>query len=137
MPSKLGTITKWDDEKGFGFITHKSGGRSVFVDINDYDKKHQRPRQGLSVIYSLSKDKKGRVCAAKVFPQNVEDEFTRADNQRLISLVTGILFICALTALVILNRLPRAIIVFYFAASAVTFIIYATDKSAAQAGKGA
>ncbi len=54
MPSKLGTITKWDDEKGFGFITPKSGGRSVFVHINDYDKKHQRPRQGLSVIYSLS-----------------------------------------------------------------------------------
>ena len=75
MPSKLGTITKWDDEKGFGFITPKRGERSVFVHINDYDKKHQRPRQGLSVIYFLSKDKKGGVCAAKVFPQNVEDEF--------------------------------------------------------------
>ncbi len=135
MSSKPGTITKWDDEKGFGFITPKKGGRSVFLHINDFSKKHQRPRQGLSVIYTLSKDKKGRVCAAKVFPQVLEDGFTRADGQMITALILGILFMCAITGLILYKKLPPFLMIYYLAVSAVTFVIYATDKSAARAGE--
>ena len=135
MSSKPGTITKWDDEKGFGFITPKAGGRLVFLHINDFSKKHQRPRQGLSVIYSLSKDKKGRLCASKVFPQVAEVEFTRADGQMIIALLLGILFMCALIGLILYKKLPSFLMIYYLAVSAVTFFIYATDKSAAKVGE--
>ena len=135
MASQIGTITKWDDERGFGFITPKNGRRSVFVHINDYSKKYQRPREGLTVIFSLSKDKRGRTCAVKVFPQKIENEFSKSDSQRLTSLIIGIVFICALIVLILLNKLPSITIIYYFVVSAVTFILYAIDKSAAQAGK--
>jgi cold shock CspA family protein len=62
MTSEIGTITKWNDEKGFGFITPNSGGKSVFIHINDFSRRHKRPVQGLSVTYNLSKDKRGRAC---------------------------------------------------------------------------
>jgi cold shock CspA family protein len=38
MTSKIGTITKWDDEKGFGFITPKNGGKQVFCRTGDVHK---------------------------------------------------------------------------------------------------
>jgi uncharacterized membrane protein YsdA (DUF1294 family)/cold shock CspA family protein len=135
MASKIGTITKWDDGKGFGFITPKNGGKQVFVHINDFNKKYQRPKEGLSIIFRLSKDKKGRLCASKVFPQIAEDELSKADSQKLLSLIISIIFICVLIALILLKKLPQSIMAIYFIASVITFILYATDKSAAQAGK--
>jgi uncharacterized membrane protein YsdA (DUF1294 family) len=89
----------------------------------------------LPVIFSLSKDKKCRHCASKVFPQNAEDEFPKADSQKLMSLMISIIFICVLIALILLKKLPLSMMAIYFVASAITFILYATDKSAAQAGK--
>ncbi len=53
----------------------------------------------------------------------------------IIALILGILFMCALIVLIIYNKLPSFLMIYYLAVSAVTFIIYATDKSAARAGE--
>ncbi|MDB4516181.1 DUF1294 domain-containing protein [Crocinitomicaceae bacterium] len=135
MKSEIGKITKWNDEKGFGFITPDSGGKSVFFHINDFSKKHKLPVQGLSVIYSLSKDSRGRICARNVSPEKGHKKVTRADKQKKSAAIISCTFICLVAGLVLLNKLPPIILGFYIVVSLLTFGLYFKDKSAAQTGK--
>lgn len=135
MTSEIGKITKWNDEKGFGFISPKSSGKSVFIHINDFSKRHKQPAQGLSVIYSLSKDSKGRVCATNVRPEKGHKKVTKADKQKVLAISISSAFICSVIGLVLLNKLPPIILGFYIVVSVLTFGLYAQDKSAAQKGK--
>jgi len=75
---EIGKISSWNIEKGFGFITPKSGGKSVFIHIKDFSKRHKRPIQGLSVVYSLSEDNKGRLRAENVYPEKGNKRVTKA-----------------------------------------------------------
>jgi cold shock CspA family protein len=105
MTLKSGTITSWKDDKGFGFITPKSGGTSVFIHINNYSKKHKRPIHGLSVKYKLSTDSEGRKFAVDVFPEKGNRKTTKADGQKLFSIILSSIFLCIVCGLVVLNKL--------------------------------
>jgi uncharacterized membrane protein YsdA (DUF1294 family)/cold shock CspA family protein len=49
---KEGTIVRWDDAKGFGFIRSGVGGQDVFVHVRDYRSGGgEAPRQGLRVTF--------------------------------------------------------------------------------------
>ena len=135
MTSEIGKITSWDDEKGFGFITPKSGGKSVFIHINDFNKRHKRPIQGLSVTYNLSTDSRGRICATNVYPEKGHKEVTKADKQKLFPIFLSSAFLSVIGGLVLLNKLPLVILGVYIVVSALTFVLYSKDKSAAQSGK--
>jgi len=135
MRSEIGKISSWNDEKGFGFITPNSGGKSVFIHINDFSKRQKRPIQGLSVIYRLSKDSRGRICAANVYSEKDHREVTKEDKQKVLSIFISSAFICTVIGLVLLNKLPLIVLGFYIVVSALTFGLYAKDKSAAQTGK--
>ena len=135
MTSEIGKISSWNDEKGFGFITPHSGGKSVFIHINDFSMRHKRPIQGLSVTYSLSKDPKGRLCATNVYPEKGHKEVKKAGKQNLLSVFISIAFIGILIGLVLVNKLPVVILILYIGVSVLTFGLYARDKSAAQKGK--
>jgi len=65
MRSK-GKITFWKGNKGYGFITPDSGAKQVFVHINAFADKNQRPQINQLVSFSLSTDKQGRPCAVNV-----------------------------------------------------------------------
>jgi len=135
MRFEIGKITSWKDDQGFGFITPKSGGKSVFIHINDFSKKHKRPTLGLDVIYKLSADSKGRRHAINVRSESGHTKTTVADKQKLFSLILTIIFFCIITGLTFLNKLPIVILGCYLFLSAIAFALYAKDKSAAQSGK--
>ena len=63
---KKGKITKWNDDKGFGFITPNVAGKQVFIHISAFNNHTRRPEINQEVIYTLSTDKQGRSRAEKV-----------------------------------------------------------------------
>lgn len=135
MTSEIGKITSWNDEKGYGFIASKSGGKSIFIHINEFSKRHNRPIQGLSVTYSLSKDLRGRICATNVYPENGHKKVTKADKQKVLSIFIISSFFSVIVGLFLLSKLPLIILSVYIAVSVLTFGLYAKDKSAAQTGR--
>jgi CspA family cold shock protein len=58
-----GNLKRWNDDKGFGFITPWEGGRDVFVHISAFKRMARRPMVGDAVIYQVDADKDGRVRA--------------------------------------------------------------------------
>jgi uncharacterized membrane protein YsdA (DUF1294 family)/cold shock CspA family protein len=131
-----GEITKWDDEKGYGFITPLSGAKQVFIHIKAIKRRYQRPQPGQLVYYSLSKDKQGRICAANVTYAGKEHSSPQRKRQLAAACIFVTLFFAALAVLTYVVRLiPQFIIALYAVASVVTFIAYASDKSAAREGR--
>ena len=51
-----GKITKWLDDKGFGFITQSGKNEQVFVHISGFEKGQQRPSIGENVSYEVVND---------------------------------------------------------------------------------
>lgn len=60
-----GEISRWNDDKGFGFIRPKAGGEEVFLHISAFVG-DRRPRTGDEVRFVTSKDAQGRLRAENV-----------------------------------------------------------------------
>ena len=129
-----GKIAFWKGNKGYGFITPSSGAKQVFVHINEFSNSDARPKIGQLVSYSLSKDKQGRPCAIRVTPadEKIPREIKRNDG--LLMILAATLFLVVVAILVVVGKTPVQVLLVYLAASAVTFAVYAMDKSAAQRG---
>ncbi len=128
-----GTITSWNDKKGFGFITPMSGNDRIFVHIKAFRKGCGRPQVNQQVSYSISKDKQGRPCAVDVAFVGKPSASPRHGKTRRAAYLFVALFFSALGVLAfIMQLIPLFIIALYTVASTVTFITYAIDKSAAQ-----
>lgn len=61
---KPGMISRWYDDKGFGFILPKTGGKEVFLHISAF-RGDRRPRQGDQVWFLASQDAQGRLRAER------------------------------------------------------------------------
>ncbi|MFZ3175390.1 MAG: cold shock domain-containing protein [Thiobacillus sp.] len=65
-----GTLTKWNDDRGFGFISPTQGGPEVFAHISAFPRDGQRPRLGECLFFEIGigKDEKQQakniVCPA-------------------------------------------------------------------------
>lgn len=129
-----GTIANWNEEKGFGFITPKSGGKTIFAHINDYSRRHKKPIKGLDVQYWMSTDQKGRKCAVGVCPLKGHKKNSRAIKQKLLSIGLFIGFSYILLFLFNLKLIPIVIVGMYVVMTVIAFIIYAKDKNAAEWG---
>ncbi len=48
-----GVLSKWNDERGFGFIAPDRGGSEVFVHISAFPRNGQRPRSGERLSFEI------------------------------------------------------------------------------------
>ena len=62
-----GTLTKWNDERGFGFITPIPAGQDIFVHVSAFARDGQRPQlqEVLSFEITLNKDGKKQAIAVR------------------------------------------------------------------------
>lgn len=132
-----GKITRWDDEKGFGFISCHSDGSTIFVHIKAFTRTVPRPEVGDIVSYVTAKGKNGKTRAEKVrFTNQIKPTKLSAGKRQSnsLSLPFATLFVCFLLVSVYFNRISWLVLVAYFAASFVTFFAYGWDKLSARRG---
>jgi cold shock CspA family protein len=65
-----GTLTKWNDDRGFGFITPTQGGSDVFVHISAFPKDGRRPAIGERLSFEIETDKSGKKRATNLLCPN-------------------------------------------------------------------
>lgn len=131
---KKGKITKWNDDKGFGFITPNVAGKQVFIHISAFNNHNRRPEINQEVIYTLSTDKQGRSRAENATLPG--DNLRRNSNKKsgTFSILLSVSFLVIVSILAVTGGIQLSLFAIYFACSIITFAAYAMDKSAAQRG---
>lgn len=61
-----GTLTKWNDDRGFGFITPTQGGAETFVHVSAFPRDGQRPRIGEPLTFEIGTGKDGKKQARNI-----------------------------------------------------------------------
>lgn len=123
--SRVGTITQWQDDKGYGWV--ECGGERMFVHVKDFDRGQRRPAAGEEVRFLPGIDPQGRACAKRVVFVKPGKGLMGASARMLL----GILLVLPLLAIL---RLPFP---WWMGAggmlvvSAITYAMYAHDKKRA------
>tara|TARA_R110001606_G_scaffold345151_2_gene493957 strand:- start:19553 stop:20182 length:630 start_codon:yes stop_codon:yes gene_type:complete len=128
-----GILTKWNDDRGFGFITSKQGDERVFVHISAFARGQGRPVLNASLTYRLVRDEPQRPRAEAVrFADRRRAPAKRGRGLIPALLVSGVFFggLAALVPPPDWQRLAG----FYALASVVAFLFYGLDKRAATRG---
>jgi len=134
MRSK-GKIASWNDDKGFGFITPFECGDRVFIHIKAIKNRGRRPAVNDVVTYSISKDNQGRTRAVDATLAGEKPRKMAAQKSNRPVMIIAWLFLIVVGISCFLTELPLVVLGAYLLVSMITFIAYAIDKSAAQAGR--
>ncbi|WP_334062615.1 cold shock domain-containing protein [Alteromonas genovensis] len=97
-----GRLSKWNDERGFGFITKNSDGQEVFVHISAFSRNSKRPVIGeeLSFDIEISRDGKRKAVNLKrstsfSSPVSIQNYATKKSSLS----VLNVLVVCTLVLL--------------------------------------
>lgn len=101
-----GTLTKWNDDRGFGFITPTQGGPEVFAHISAFPRGGQRPRLGELLSFEIGPGKDGKQQAKNILcptrptekPYRLSEPAKRHDNPGLLGRLIPLGFVIALGA---------------------------------------
>lgn len=69
-----GTLVKWDDERGFGFIRPADGGKDIFVHITGFPRATGRPDVGEQVSYEIEESDRGPRAAQVMSLRTIKSE---------------------------------------------------------------
>ncbi len=130
---QTGTLVQWDDAKGYGFIAPDGGPARLFVHIQAFAARAERPVVGERLSFQAGSDAQGKPRALAVRPIKAPPlPAAPRDRSRVLLLVpafAGFVLACHL-----LWGLPNWLWGIYSAMSMATFIVYALDKRAARQG---
>ena len=130
----LGKITTWKDDQGFGFITPNGGGKDVFIHVKSIANSRKRPIGNEFVSYQVSTDAKGRLNATEVdYVGDFKDKPVTIGKSAYPVWFT-LIFLTLTCLAVFLETLPLFVLVIYSISSLLTFILYWSDKRAAENG---
>ena len=68
-----GTLKRWNDDKGFGFIASAHGGADIFIHISALGKTARRPLAGDTIIYQIHIDNDGKAKAVNAKIEGVTE----------------------------------------------------------------
>ena len=133
LPKGSGTITSWNDARGFGFI-ESADGRRLFAHVSDFPS-GRRPAVGHRVSFVVGRDRSGRRCATQVrYAGRGPRRRPRAGGPPVTEGVAA-LFLMLVVALAVAGRIPTAVTIVYGILSVVAAALHAEDKAAARAGR--
>jgi uncharacterized membrane protein YsdA (DUF1294 family)/cold shock CspA family protein len=144
-----GQLTKWKDERGFGFIEAVKGSQEVFLHISELKDSTRRPQVGDTIYYYVVvEDEKIRACNAFIAgarskpnsqpaPSNNKATSNSVSNYPFPILEVLLLSILPLIGSlhfvwITANPIP---LILYPVMSLLTFAVYADDKSRAKRGE--
>lgn len=132
-----GKLKSWNDERGFGFIESTQGGQEIFVHIKAFKTHAGRPQINQVFSFEIELDPQGKKRAKNV--EIMRAAFTHPSTRRespaqwgTATLFTLPLFLLVFVIVSVLWRPPLWLAGVYVVVSAIAFLAYAVDKSAAR-----
>lgn len=124
-----GTLVKWNDGRGFGFIRPDAGGKDVFVHISTFDPQGRRPERGDTILYKADPDAdRPKALSAKV------RGLTPNQITRICMAISAIGLGTFAAHFLGMLSLPWPVIA-YIVVSVLTFSFYWVDKRRAEDGR--
>lgn len=142
---RLGKVSEWNDDRGFGFLAPLDGEPAlVFFHVRDYRLDGRRPEVSELVKFTAQRQPDGKWRARAVrrtvpVARHAKPAARAAAAPRPASPLAGatavVLYALFIGWAIRGNRLPVEAIFVALAVSAITFVVYALDKHAAQTGR--
>ena len=146
-----GTLTSWNDDRGFGFLTTDIGDRRVFVHISAFPHASARPVLGESVSFEIETASDGRSMARRVTGERMvraaaARETPKPPRWRVARRILAgrrpasfdylavVAFFLVYVFVSVAWPMPPWVLGVYLVTSILSFIVYAVDKKAATTG---
>jgi uncharacterized membrane protein YsdA (DUF1294 family)/cold shock CspA family protein len=136
-----GTLTSWNDDRGFGFLQATQGGEPVFAHIKAFAPGTGRPQLNQTYTFEVETSAKGKRATA-IAPSRTTQAARAMASARdhrhpaqwgTATLFTIPAFACLYAVMTVMWHPPGWIATAYAGMSMLTFATYAWDKGAAQA----
>lgn len=133
-----GTLTTWNDDRGFGYIESTQGGEPIFVHVSAWPRGKGRPQPNQRVSFEIAIGPKGkRARDVQIVP--VRQAIKPSERASRAQWGTATLFaipafLLVYTIAAVLWKLPLWVAGLYAGLSVTAYFAYAADKSAAAAG---
>lgn len=133
-----GTLTTWNDDRGFGYLESTQGGEPIFVHVSCWPRYSSRPQLNQAVSFEVEIGPKGKRArnVQLIQSRRLPRQSARANRAQwgTATLFALPAFLVVYLVVTILWKPPIWIAAWYIVASAVTFATYAADKFAAGSG---
>jgi uncharacterized membrane protein YsdA (DUF1294 family)/cold shock CspA family protein len=123
-----GKLTKWNAEKGFGFIAPFAGGSQIFVHATAFENRLRVPKINDVITFTVDKDRDGRTCAKWAYYAGEKRLVKKTKNNRTFSMIFAIGFLLGLSLASYMGDVPKPIKYYYYVITVLTLFLYAHDK---------